>query len=429
MSAWEAVVVNLARFLCARDMMRLSSTCKALRTLIENHCDWVWGELASHLFGLYPLDSPKKNHLGTIVAYASTPRLSAARFTSPTTPTTRLVRINVISRHPLDPSLFPTIDFWKPFADSIIDKWYSQDTDFDNMETEARSFHEFLDHNQSLLHSPSHVWRLRLCPQYDVITIHHGEIRHYSCKNRVPIYCAGAEKIKWRSAVSKLITIDSLIPSTELCASCTTVKPAKPHRKKSGIGHGPWASFFSLVGLPGTGKRSFIGKLSELFPYNNLTCAEYQIEDANLASLYFRDTKTVFISGICNTTSTTDTADMTHLISRSSAVIFVLDTDNEESSMPFLHEILCHLACSPQIPLVVAFHKFEFSSPTTSGLSHIHHISQMIKTHNPPPPKNWLVTCTSVFAPNSLARIIAWLSLWAPKFDYSKESTTQCSLS
>ncbi|KAH3732191.1 hypothetical protein Pelo_16977 [Pelomyxa schiedti] len=481
-----------------------------------------------------------------IVAFSSTPRVACTPF-SGLSPVSDIYGVAVrrmvyVWAQPKDYThwrdLYPDSITWKIIAQTLIEKWYATSEVNVNRilcwhfclewashlcfeletETDADEFYQWIYTDKELLSSFSndnYSLMLHERREYDQFQPY-GLVRQFVEQNRFPICLS--EKIlqrspfKWHQVYSNLSTVSSLphttgIPGQDnsLFVKCSKRKPTKANRKKTKLMErrypGPWASLLAVIGLSGSGKRTLVGKLQQMFPYDRYTCPSFQhyYKDQNLSMVYFQDAEHLFLTGIYDLDGSPDPGDLELLLSHANAVLFVIDCLDIESSVPFLRETLRTLSSHRDIPLVVSNHRLIYilspqslfltmqqtydlapgstpgttSSTTTTtrtasptGITstnsdnnnNVAHIIQLISSPSSPftspppsssssspdtnttsssattttrykPPHNWVVGSTSVFAPQSLHRIITWLSEWSPKFDYSRVSTLKCSIS
>ncbi|KAH3766753.1 hypothetical protein Pelo_1375 [Pelomyxa schiedti] len=447
------VVQSILRYLNGRECAAVGRTCKCMRDVVYAQCESVWGDLCASDFGLFP-SSGGGGGGNVVVAYGVTPKVAASplkcKCANDSYEFVRrcIVCIDVLSEHRLEFSQRPGVEVWKRLADSLIQNWNVEQSGahpvlccylaptvlsslklkFENEES-AAAFHDFILQHQSLLSLDP--WTLQLQDRADSSPPSRVEVCYYSKENKFRIYCTA--KVKWSRVYARLSTlcISTLKPNEELCVSCGVKKPAKPSRKKPSFSQvlfsGPLASFVGVIGLTGSGKRSLVGKICQMFPYNSETCSTFLMgrDHQHLTSVYFPPSESLFLTAICDI-QPSDSVQLQPLLSRLNSVVLVIDSVNPEPSIPLLRQVTDSLSTSPHIPLVVAFHRYDLSSQS------MRQIVELIKTHQPAPPNNinWLVTSTSVFAPQSVHNIITWFSTWSTKFDYSDiKGTGGCSIS
>ncbi|KAH3731485.1 hypothetical protein Pelo_17684 [Pelomyxa schiedti] len=420
------VILAICRKLNGREMQRLALTCKALYNFIctQPYCDKLWAHLCLSDFGIIPtvtatetneLAAEKRGGIGirigegtgtttgrgkAIVAFNSTPRVASIPFSSVSTPEqdvhmladNRMVNIWVQNK-----CTYPDSEACKIVAQTLIEKWYAtSETNVNKIlcwyfspawismlcfeletETDADCFYKWIDGDKGLLSSFSNEnWSVELREKgcgTPYMLQRYGLVRqHIVDQNRFPIRCSESilqrSPFMWSKVYSNLSALSSSLPEQHsLFVKCENRKPAAVNRKKAGLMEecrpGPCASLLAVIGLSGSGKRTLVGKLQQMFPYDPYTCSLYQEDnkDRHLSMVYLKESEHLFLTGIYNLDESRDPGYLELILSQANAVIFVIDCLDIESSVPLLRETLKKLSSSScrNIPLVVANNRFK----------------------------------------------------------------------
>ncbi|KAH3759183.1 hypothetical protein Pelo_9002 [Pelomyxa schiedti] len=481
------VLLSICRNLSGKELQRLALTCSTLYNCIcMKPCDSLWAHLCLLDFGIIPpsqlplspiasvsesaalgeSSAPCSTNKG-LIAFNTTPRVACTPFyrLSPVAEgfRVRMVRIVALPKGQASWRDVPDSTTAKIIVQTLIEKWYAAAEINVNkvlcwyynptwsalllfeMENEeyTDAFHQWIGENLGLLEPfSSDLWSLVLCEKRHEYLQMHGMLRQAVDQNRYPIYCSetvlSRSPLKWNRVYTNLSIISSTSPGRELFAKCEKKNPKKPSRKPTKLGQrrqpGPWASFLAVIGIAGSGKRTLVGKLCQMFPYNSYTCHYYMEykEDQNLSVFYMPESDHAFFTGIYDLNGTPSPGDLNNFLPHVNAVLFVVDCLTPESSIPLLTETLKTLSSHRDIPLVVANHRYDLA-PNHDGITHIAELMASTAHSSDTstafkPPHNWAACCTSVFAPQSLTNLVDWLSVRSPKFDYSHISKIVCSM-